>query len=62
MKLKEYFTLHCVNTAKWCKKHQINRTTVQLVLKGYVPSLEMAMRIYRATNREVTPHDIGVNI
>ena len=62
MTLKEYFTLHCVNKSQWSKKYGINRTTIQLVLKGYVPSLEMAMRIYKATNRAVTPKELGVEI
>ena len=60
MKLKDYFTMHCVNISKWSKKHQINRTTLQLVLKGYVPSMDIAIRIYKATNRAVTPTDLGV--
>lgn len=62
MKLKDYFTLHCVNVLKWSKKHGINRTSVQLIVKGYVPSLEMAMRVYKATNREVTIKDLGVEL
>lgn len=60
MKLKEYFTMHCVNKTKWCKKHKISRPTINNILKGAVPTLEMAMRIYRATSREVTPMDLGV--
>ncbi len=59
MKLKEYFTLHCVNKTQWCKKHGISRMTVNTIIRGAVPSLEMAMRIYKATNREVTPMDLG---
>lgn len=62
MKLKEYFTLHCVNKTQWCKKHGISRMTINTTLRGAVPSLEMAIKIYRATNREVTVKELGVEI
>jgi hypothetical protein len=60
MKLKDYFTKHCVNKSKWCKKHQISLPTINNVCKGLVPSLDMAIKIYKATNREVSPKDLGV--
>jgi hypothetical protein len=60
MKLKEYFTTHTVNKTKWCQKHNISRPTINNILKGAVPSLDMAMRIYRATKREVSPYDLGI--
>jgi predicted transcriptional regulator len=60
MDLKEYFTLHTVNKVKWCKKHNISRATINNILKGAVPTLDMAIKVYRATNREVSPKDMGV--
>lgn len=60
MKLKEYFTTHCVNKTKWCKKHGISRQTINIIERGAVPTLEMAIRVYRATNREVSPKEMGV--
>lgn len=60
MKLKDYFTLHCVNKTQWCKKHNISRMTINTIIRGAVPSLDMAIRVYRATNREVKPKDMGV--
>jgi predicted transcriptional regulator len=58
--LKEYFTLHTVNKAKWCKKHGISRASIMNILRGAKPTLDMAMRIYKATYRQVTPMDLGV--
>jgi len=60
MDLKEYFTLHTVNKVKWCKKHEISRAAIMNILKGAKPTMEMAMRIYRATSRQVTPMDLGI--
>lgn len=62
MDLKEYFTENCTNIAKWCIKHEISKVTIHNILKGKETTLNMAMRIYRATNRQVTPKDLGVEL
>jgi len=60
MKLKEYFAKHTVNKTKWCAKHNISRATINNILGGKKTTLEMAVKIYKATNREVTPMELGV--
>jgi hypothetical protein len=60
MGLKDYFTENCTNIAKWCKRHNISKVTIHNILKGKETTLAMAMRIYRATNRQVTPKDLGI--
>lgn len=62
MDLKTYFDTHTVNKSKWCLKHKISRQTITNILGGYVPSLTIAMKIYRATNRQVQPKDLGVDL
>jgi plasmid maintenance system antidote protein VapI len=62
MKLKEYFTENCTNITKWCRRHKIDKTTIHNVLKGKEITLNMAIRIYKATNRQVTLKDLGVEI
>ena len=62
MKLKDFFTENCVNITKWCKRHKIDKVTIHNILKGKEPTLNMAIRVYRATNRQVTPKDLGVEI
>jgi hypothetical protein len=62
MDLKDYFTENCTNIAKWCKRHDISKVTIHNILKGKEATLNMAMRIYRATNRQVTPKDLGIEI
>jgi len=62
MLLKEYFTENCTNITRWCKKHGIDKMTIHNILKGKIPTLDMAIRVYRATNREVTPKEMGVKI
>jgi plasmid maintenance system antidote protein VapI len=62
MDLKEYFTENCTNITKWCRRHKLDKTTIHNVLKGKEITLNMAMRIYRATNRQVTPKDLGVDL
>ena len=62
MKLKDYFTENCTNIAKWCKRHDISKVTIHNILKGKETTLNMAMRIYRATNRQVMPKDLGVEL
>lgn len=62
MTLKDYFTKHCVNITKWCKKHDISRKTIHSILRGMIPTVQLGIKIYRATNREVTLKDLGVEI
>ena len=62
MGLKDYFTENCVNISKWCRHHKIDKVTIHNILKGKQPTLNMAMRIYRATNRQVLPKDLGIDL
>lgn len=62
MTLNEYFAENCTNITKWSKMHKVDKTTIFNILKGKRPTLEMAIRIYRATNRQVMPKDMGVEI
>ena len=62
MDLKDYFTENCTNVTKWCKRHDISKVAIHNILKGKEATLNMAMRIYKATNRQVTPRDLGIDL
>jgi predicted transcriptional regulator len=60
MKLEEYLKENRLTQEKFCKECGIARETLQRIMKGAIPRMEIALRIYKTTRKRVTPADLGL--
>jgi predicted transcriptional regulator len=60
MSLEEYLKEFKITHEKFCKECGISRDTLQRMIKGSVPRMEIALRIYKTTKKRVTPADLGL--
>ncbi len=58
MTLDEYMKKHCISPGKFCRKLEISHASLHKYRRGGVPRLDIALKIVRATNGEVTIQDL----
>ena len=57
-KLRSYFESRGISVVKFATLAGLTRHTVRFIMNGARPSLTTAMKIYAATQGEVTPEDL----
>ncbi len=60
MKLDDYFKKFSIKQVNFCRNHKISRMTIYNILKGKKPTLDVAVKIFKATDKQVTPSDLGL--
>jgi len=61
MKLKDWLDFKRISVAKFCKYNDISAESIYGYIKGNIPRANVAIKIFRATDGEVSYEDLGLS-